>query len=149
MSLMEHYGMLAPSEMNQKTELRIANEMGTTWWGTSQERTVAWLEAHGFNVTYGQRITADMLFANLKKNIPVIIVWNDWGGHSMLAIGYYKDVIFFADPSTSSYVIDNKKSLYGINAVTLNQLNLMWLNAEYFFNPTHTTVGMYIIAVPK
>jgi len=158
MSLMHYYGKLSTAEMNSTTELRIAKEMGTTQWGTMQDKMVGWLENHGFSVQYGQRISLDMLLNNLKHRVPVIMVWNDWSGHSMLAIGYYKDdatdnsdkdVIFFADPSTSSYIVNNQKSIYGINTVTPKQLNLMWLNAQYFFNPTHTAVGMYIIAVPK
>lgn len=158
MSLMHHYGMLSTNEMNQKTEFRLAKEMGTTAWGTTQDNMVAWLENHGFNVQSGRGIETETLMDNLRKGIPTIIVWNDWSGHAMLVIGYYvkgtnsngsKDVLFFADPSTSSYLVDSERTFFGVNTITTDDLEFNWFNAQYFFNPSHTAVGMYIIATPK
>ena len=158
MTLMHYYGIMSSQELNSKTEMRIANEMGTTTNGTTQLDMVHWLEKNGFDVQYGSRATIDMLFDNLKHGTPTIIVWNDWSGHSMLVIGYHtvsapsdgeKDILFIADPSTTSSITENKEYLSGVNAYTPNQLKLNWFNAEYFYNPSHTEIGMYIVAVPK
>jgi hypothetical protein len=158
MSLMQHYGKLSSADMNKKTEMQYANEMGTTSEGTSQTNMVNWLENHGFNVQSGQDVSIDMLLDNLRRHIPTIIVWNDWGGHALLVIGYYqqgsssdndKDVLFFVDPSSNSDIVENNKTVYGINAVSPNQLTFNQFNARYFFNPSHTAVGLYIVATPK
>jgi hypothetical protein len=158
MSLMQHYGKLSISEMNKKTELQYATEMGTTSNGTSQSSMVSWLENHGFSVQSGQDVSIDMLMDNLRHHTPTIIIWNDWSGHALLVVGYYqkgatadndKDVLFFVDPSSSSDIVENDKTIYGINTVTPNQLTFNQFNARYFFNPSHTAVGLYIIATPK
>jgi hypothetical protein len=158
MSLMQHYGKLSIGEMNKKTELQYATEMGTTSNGTSQSSMVSWLESHGFNVQSGQDVSIDMLMDNLRHHTPTIIIWNDWSGHALLVVGYYqkgaatdndKDVLFFVDPSSASDIVENNKTIYGINAVTPNQLTFNQFNARYFFNPSHTAVGLYIIATPK
>jgi hypothetical protein len=158
MSLMHYYGKLGAQDMNQATEERIASEMGTSIEGTSQPRTVTWLQKHGFTVKYGQEVSVDQLIANLRKGIPTIVIWNDWSGHAMLLAGYSvkgampdetKDVLFFADPSTSSYVVENGHTQYGINTLTPSQLELNWFFASHFFNPSHTATGMYIEAVPS
>ncbi len=158
MTLLHYYGKLSLSDMNQRTELRIANEMGTNILGTTQQSIVSWLENHGFSVTAGQGVTLDMLVNNIKLNIPTIIVLNEWSGHSMLVVGYAAhgaepdgdhDVIFFADPSTSSYLVEQKNLIFGINTLTAEQLKLNWFYSKYFFNPSHTAVGMYVVAIPK
>jgi hypothetical protein len=158
MSLMQHYGKLSAADMNRKTEMQFASEMGTTADGTSQSNMVSWLEKHGFNVESGQDVSIDMLLSNLRHHIPTIIIWNDWGGHALLVVGYYqqggstdneKDVLFFVDPSSSSDIVENNKTVYGINTVSPNQLTFNQFNARYFFNPSHTAVGLYIVATPK
>jgi hypothetical protein len=158
MSLMHHYGLLSKAQMNRSTELRIANEMGTTMTGTSLENMAAWLEKRGFDVNYGQGVSLDFIRNNLQRGIPTILVWNDLVAHAMLVIGYYeknatpdseKDVIFFADPSTSSYLVSHEKASYGINSLSPGQLEMNWFEAQYFFNPSHSAVGMYLTALPK
>jgi hypothetical protein len=158
MTLMRHYGMLSPSEMNRTTELRIASEMNTTILGTSQLKMVEWLRQHGFNVSYGQDVTLDMLVDNLNRGIPTIIAWNDFNVHSMLVVGYNSsgasptgdnDKIFTADPSSSGYIVDNGATINGADTLTPKQLELNQIYARDFFNPSHSEVGMYIVAVPK
>jgi hypothetical protein len=158
MTLMRHYGKLSDSDMNRTTEMRIATEMNTTILGTSQVNMVQWLEKNGFSVSYGQNVTLDMLINNINHGIPTIIAWNDLNEHSMLVVGYHsdgptptgsKDMIFAADPSSSGYIVENGNTLNGIDSLTPNQLELNETNARYFFNPTHSAVGMYIVAVPK
>lgn len=157
MSLLHYYGMLNRAQMNHVTEMRLANEMGTTQEGTSQQNMVNWLENHGFNVSYGQGVTIDMLVKNIDRGIPTIITWNDWNGHSILVVGYQaksnengeEEQIFLADPETSSSITKNQTRISGINTLTVDDLQLNWFNARYFFNPSHTAIGMYIVAVPK
>jgi hypothetical protein len=157
MTLMQHYGKLSASEMNQETEMRIAKEMNTTAAGTSQDNMVAWLEKNGFSVQSGQNVTLDMLINNINSGVPTIIAWNDFSEHAMLVIGYNsesasptgnKDVIFTADPESSSYIEENGNTIRGIDSFSPNQLELNEVNAN-FFNPTHSAIGMYIVAVPN
>lgn len=156
MSLLHYYGMMSRAQMNHETEMRIANEMGTTQEGTSQENMVNWLENHGFDVSHGQGVTVDTVVNNINRGIPTIVVWNDWSGHSVLVVGYQKEsnengneMIFLADPETTSSITENQTRISGINALSANDLQLNWFNAKYFFNPSHTEIGMYIIAVPR
>jgi hypothetical protein len=158
MTLLQHYGKLNMSQMTQETEMRIAREMHTTVLGTSQQDMVDWLRKNGFRVAYGQNVTLNMLIDNLDRGIPTIIAWNDLNEHSMLVIGYHaegetptgnKDVIFVADPSSSSYIEDKGTTIYGVDSLTPHQLELNQTNARDFFNPTHSAIGMFIIAVPK
>ncbi|MHB1946961.1 MAG: C39 family peptidase [Gammaproteobacteria bacterium] len=155
MSLLHYYGMLSTAQMNHATEMRIANEMGATHpEGTSQLDMVRWLENHGFNVNYGKGVTIDMLINNLNQGIPTIVTWNDWNGHALLVVGYQvdgndDDIIFLADPETTSSVTENQIISPGINALEANDLELNWFNAKYYFNPGHTEIGMYIVAVPR
>lgn len=158
MNLMYFYGKLTRADMNRNTELRIANEMQSTGNGTSQEKIVSWLEQHGFSVTYGDNASTSMIINNLNRNIPTIIGWNDWNAHATLVIGYVKkngsksdndDVLFIADPSSTSFIMENNKFHPGINTLTSNQVQLNWFNANHFFNPSHAKAGMYIVAVPR
>lgn len=155
MSLLKYYGVLNQSQMNHATEMRIANEMGSTFQdGTSQLNMVKWLENHGFKVSYGQGVTIDMLIENLNNGIPTIITWNDWSGHSILVVGYQvdsnnDDILFLADPETTSSITENQTRISGINSLSANDLELNWFNAKHYFNPGHTEIGMYIIAIPK
>ncbi len=158
MSLLHHYGKLSSAEMNRNTEARIASEMGTNGNGTDQMHMVDWLQKHGFSVDYGQNISLDTIMDNLHRHVPTIIIWNDWSGHAMMVVGYHqqgsspdneKDMLLFIDPSSSSNIINNNKTTYGIDALTPNQLTFNQFNARYFFNPSHTAVGMYIVAVPQ
>jgi hypothetical protein len=156
MTLMHFYGKLSTAQMNKSTEMRIAREMGVTSSGGSQLAMVTWLEKNGFNVHYGQNASTSMLVDNLNNRIPTIIAWNDWTGHSILVIGYAEDenhsgdnIMFIADPSTSSTIVRNHESIRGINTLAEHDLKLNWFNSQYFFNPSHTASGMYVVAVPK
>ena len=155
MSLMYYYGMLKDKEMNHETEVRIAKEMGTSEdSGTTPMRMATWLKQHGFDVQSGENGTLDMLQANLKKGIPTIVEWVDWGGHWVVTTGYDvggkkpsddKDTIFFADPSAH---FDNVKYINGVTTFNPDRFASMWFDAQYF-NPGHLVKGIYIVAVPK
>ena len=154
MTLMLHYGKLSPADMNHETEMRIANEMGTTMLGTSQPAMVAWLSKNGFSVRSGNDATVDTLINNINRGLPTIIAWNDFSEHSMLVVGYNsdgvtptgsKDVIFTADPASSGYIEENGNTIRGIDSLSPDQLELNEVNAKSFQAPS----GMYIVAVPR
>jgi Peptidase_C39 like family len=157
MTLLQHYGKLSASQMNRETEMRIAKEMNTTESGTSQLDLVAWLRKNGFSVSYGQNVSLDMLINNINRGIPTIIAWNDMIEHAMLVVGYNSegetpsgknDVIFAADPASSNTIDDNGLTIRGIDSLSPDQLEYNQVNAN-FFNPTHSAIGMYIVAVPN
>jgi len=88
-------------------EMQIAEEMGTsTTCGTTPEQMTVWLNKNGFDASWKEEGTLEMIRENLEKKIPVLIEWSDWGGHWVVAIGYdtrntsdlMDDVIIFADP---------------------------------------------------
>ncbi len=157
MSLMNYYGMLSSKQMNKTTELKIAKEMGTTKEvGTSPQQIINWLEHHGFEVKSGENGTVSMLQDNLKKGIPTIVEWIDWGGHWEVVTGYNavgktsdedKDTIFFANPS-AHFENANIKFINGITIFNPDRFASMWFDAQYF-NPGHLVKGIYIVAVPK
>lgn len=157
MSLMNYYGMLKDDQMTKATELQISKEMGTNDdVGTLPQQMITWLEKHGFEVKSGVNGTVDMLRDNLKKGIPTIVDWIDWGGHWEVVTGYNaigktvdddKDTIFFANPAAN---FDNK-NIHFINGITSfnpDRFASMWFDAQYL-NPGHLVKGVYIIAVPK
>jgi predicted double-glycine peptidase len=157
MSLMHYYGMLSDKQLNKETELQIAKEMGATEEvGTSPQQMVTWLEHHGFEVKYGENGTISILQDNLKKGIPTLVEWIDWGGHWEVVTGYDavgktydddKDTIFFANPS-ANFENANIKFINGITAFNPDRFASMWFDAQYF-NPGHLVKGIYIIAIPK
>lgn len=154
MSLMRYYHMLRPNEMNHTTEMRIAKEMGTSnKVGTNPQQMVSWLQKHGFEVRFGENGTLNLLRDNLKKGIPTIVEWIDWGGHWVVVTGYdvenkiyhgNKDSLFLADPAVQ---YDNVKTINGINVFNPDRFASMWFDAQ-LFNPGHLVKGIYIVAVP-
>lgn len=155
MSLMRYYHMLKSDEMNSKTELRIAKEMGTSdEIGTTPQQMVQWLKNHGFNVSSGEHGTLEMLRNNLKNGIPTIVEWIDWGGHWVVVTGYKfedkiykgnKDTLFLADPAVH---FDNVKHIKGLAVFNPNRFASMWFDAK-LFKPGHVVDGIYIIATPS
>lgn len=152
MSLMQFYGMLRADEMTKETELRIAKEMGTSKeFGTSPQQIADWLMHHDFSVESGINGTVDMLRENLKRNIPTLVEWIDWGGHWALNAGYYmqhdvpnenEDTILLADPSANE---GNFKSINGIIRFKPNRFASMWFDAQYI-HPGKIVRGIYICA---
>jgi len=120
LSLLKYYG-------KSGDEMTIAKEMGTsTTTGTTPEQMTVWLNAHGFKASWRTEGTLEMLRGNLKKNIPTLVEWSDWGGHWVVVIGYdtrntddlMDDVIIFADP------YDRHDDL---------QDGMTWFNAQRFY----------------
>lgn len=128
-SLMGYYVMPAD-------EMTIAAEMGTSSTiGTNPEQMATWLNTHGFEATWHQEGSLEMLRENLANNIPTLVEWSDWGGHWVLVIGYdvrdpediMDDVIIFADPY--DHHDDNPDGLTWFNA---QRFYYMWYDALLF-----------------
>jgi predicted double-glycine peptidase len=152
MSLLHHYGMLKDDQMTAATEIKIAKEMGTSESnGTSPKQMASWLQKNGFKVKLGLNGNNKLLIDNLKKGIPTLIEWIDWGGHWVVVTGYFHDKtkgfdnILLADPAAH---FDSKDSYKGITLFNAERFESMWFDAQYF-NPGHLVKGVYIIATPS
>jgi hypothetical protein len=117
-------------------EMTIAKEMGTsTTYGTTPEQMSSWLNEHGFQASWQENGNLDTLTGNLKKQIPTLVEWSDWGGHWVLVVGYdtrntastSDDVIIFADPYDRHD--DNIDGLTWFNA---ERFYYMWYDALLF-----------------
>ncbi|MFV0394803.1 MAG: C39 family peptidase [Coprobacillaceae bacterium] len=111
--VLEYYGMLG--EHNEETlAMYRSNELAAE--ATSLADIIKIFEGVGgftMHSTYDyseeekyEEITLEMIQSYLKKDIPVMVAWNDWGGHWQVIIGYdtmgtettQDDVIIMADP---------------------------------------------------
>jgi hypothetical protein len=117
-------------------EMVIAEEMGTsTTTGTTPEQMATWLDAHGFKASWHENGNLDTLTNNLKKQIPTLIEWSDWGGHWVLVVGYdtrntetiSDDVIIFADPYDR-----HDDNIDGITWFNAERFYYMWYDALLF-----------------
>ncbi|MBI5448623.1 MAG: peptidase C39 family protein [Gammaproteobacteria bacterium] len=154
MSLLHYYHKLSDRDMNAKTELRIAKEMGSsTTLGSSSKQMATWLSQHGFEVKYGTQGTLHLLQNSLKQGIPILVDWIDWGGHWVVVTGYHatsknnqdgNDLLFLAD---SSAHYDSVPSLNNLITFNADRFSTMWFDSEN--DKTQLIKGSYIIAVPK
>ncbi len=128
-TLLRHYGKTGD-------EMIIAGEMGTSsTCGTTPAQMSDWLNTHGFKASWHQNGNLDSLVINLKKNIPTLVEWSDWGGHWVLVTGYdtrntpalSDDVIIFADPYDRHD--DNMDGYTWFNA---ERFYYMWYDALLF-----------------
>ncbi|CQR74768.1 hypothetical protein SOV_07960 [Sporomusa ovata DSM 2662] len=159
MSLLRWYNVLSDQSMNHDTEMLIAKGMGTgdinsKHPGTTPEQMGNWLRKNGFEVKVGYNGTLAILRENLKKGIPTLVEWIDWGGHWVVVTGYYAayespekgvDTIFFADPAVHWTTVNNPDGISSFNAWRFRD---MWFDAQYI-NPGHLVKNAYIVAVPK
>ncbi len=159
MSLLRWYHLLNDSDMNAGTERRIAEEMGTGDMnsrhpGTSPQQMINWLQAHGFSVMSGDNGTLELIRSNLKQDMPVLVDWIDWGGHWVVATGYYAaseapskgvDTIFFADSAAHWTCPKNPDGISSFNALRFRD---MWFSVQYA-KPNQINRSIYIIAVPN
>jgi hypothetical protein len=142
-SLLHYFG-------KEGDEMTIAQEMGTnSTTGTTPEQMTVWLNNHGFNASWSQEGTLEILRENLKNNIPTLVEWSDWGGHWVLVIGYdtrntddlMDDVIIFADPYDRHD--DNQDGFTWFNA---QRFYYMWYDAIHFGTMMNR---IYIQATPS
>lgn len=156
MSLLRWYNVLSDADLNSTTEMRIAQEMNTgspdsSHPGTMAPKIVEFLEKNGFDATWGLNGSLEMIRDNLKKGIPTIVEWSDWGGHWVVVTGYYAgsqapekghDTIFFADSGTH-WINGNNPS--GITSFNADRFYYMWYDALY---SDKISKGVYVTAVP-
>lgn len=101
-----------------------------------------------------EEITLDMIKAYLKKDVPVIVAWNDWGGHWQVIIGYddmgsettQDDVIIVADSYDTT---DHNQDGYGIYPAERFYYN--WTMYDFFedaFGSTERDL-LFIAAKPE
>ncbi|VVB71995.1 Peptidase_C39 like family protein [uncultured archaeon] len=158
LSLAEFYGLPNIKE-NAKTEMRIAQELGTrdlnsSKPGTKPQEMAAWLEKNGFNVQLefedkGDGAALQRLQDNIRHGIPTLVEWIDLSGHWAIAIGYdyrnasdpWDDVLILADPYDR---YDDYRD--GYSFVNANRFYWMWFDALYFDSVTWRTM---ITATPK
>jgi len=142
-TLLDYFG-------KQGDEMTIVEEMGTsTTTGTTPEQMANWLDAHGFDASWHENGNLDTLTNNLKKQIPTLVEWSDWGGHWVLLVGYdtrntetiWDDVIIFADPYDRHD--DNMDGLTWFNA---GRFYYMWYDALLFGTVMRQ---VYITATPE
>ena len=159
MSLLRWYGKLGNENLTAATEMRIAAEMGTrplnsTRPGTDQHEIVNWLNANGFRAYAAEDGTLELIREYLKKGIPVLVEWIDWGGHWVVATGYHAgseslakgtDTIFFADPAVHWTTTNNPEGISSFNAWRFRD---MWFDAQYL-DPGRLVKNVYIIAIPR
>jgi hypothetical protein len=142
-TLLEYYGRAGE-------EMTIADQAScTSGKGTSPQNMVAWLENNGFDVTWGEHGSLEMLRANLDKGIPTLVEWIDYGGHWVLVVGYdtrgtespRDDVIWFADPADGHDGVRD-----GLTSFNARRFDSMWFDAFLFDKPMER---VYITAVPS
>jgi hypothetical protein len=142
MTLMHFYKKYSDSDMNPRTELHIALEMGATDTGTSLSQMSSWLSSHGFEVETGSRVDSAKIIENLKNKIPTIITVNH---HWILAKGYAEgdesnpQTIFFSD------------SCCGTSELKSADIDKLWQTAEIEKLHGNNCIdeGQYIIAKPR
>lgn len=143
LSLMHFYG-------KEGDEMTIATEMGTSnITGTTPSQMNTWLNNHGFNATWQEEGSLEMLRENLANNKPTLVEWSDWGGHWVMVVGYdtrntvdpMDDVIIFADPYDRHD--DNQDGYTWFNA---QRFYYMWYDALLFGS---VMKRVYITATPR
>ncbi len=119
------YGKLTDFSEEKLAEFR---SNGTACEATSLRHIIQMFEGvGGFDLyttfdcqdTVYEVFTLDFIQATLKQNTPIIIGWNDWGGHWQVIIGYdtmgtetaQDDVIIVADPYDTT---DHNQDGYGV-----------------------------------
>jgi hypothetical protein len=151
MTVMSYYGI--PVSNTDADEDRVAHEMYrnvTEKTGVNPEQISAWFSRQGLNATHGRGGTRAMLRENLRKGIPTMVEWMDWGGHWVVVVGYdtrgtedvWDDVILFADSVDS-----HDDRVDGITYFNYGEFDAMWFDAHYF--PEGMRERAYVVAVPK
>lgn len=95
--------------------------------------------------------TLDYIQETLKENHPIIIGWNDWGGHWQVIIGYdtmgtetvQDDVIIIADPYDTT---DHNQDGYGTYSAERFIYNFTFYN---FFEGDEPNAYCFVVATPQ
>ncbi|MEG0403683.1 MAG: C39 family peptidase [Anaerorhabdus sp.] len=123
--VLDYYGKLGDFNEETLSEFRTN---GLAYEATSLESMIKIFEGvSGFELdsTYNYTeenfddISLEMIQDSLKNNVPVMVAWNDWGGHWQVIIGYdtmgtetqQDDVIIVADSYDTT---DHNQDGYGV-----------------------------------
>lgn len=95
--------------------------------------------------------TFDYIQENLKSGTPIMVGWNDWGGHWQVIIGYdtmgtettQDDVIIVADPYDTT---DHNQDGYGVYSAERFLYNFTFYN---FFEEEELNDCCFLIAKPQ
>jgi hypothetical protein len=150
MTVMSWYGK--PVNNTDADEERVAREMlsnVTEKTGINPEQVAVWFNRQGMNATWGTGGSREMLRENLKKGIPTMVEWIDWGGHWAVVVGYdtrgtesvWDDVIIFADS-----VDCHDDRVDGITYFNYGEFDAMWFDAHYF--PETMKDRAFVVVVP-
>ncbi len=90
----------------------------------------------------GEFMTLEQIQATLKENKPIIVAWNDWGGHYQVIIGYdtmgtettQDDVIIVADPYDTTDHNQDGYGVYGAERFIYNWTMYDFFTANYGIN---------------
>lgn len=154
--IMEYYGMLGDYTEESlgmlrsnglepgPTNLRQAREMFEGVGGFDIVTTVDF-EAEG------KEFTLDTIKEYLKEGTPIMVCWNDWGGHWQVIIGYdtmgtettQDDVIIVADPYDTT---DHNQDGYGVYGAERFLYNFTFYD---FFEEEELNDMCFIVATPK
>ncbi|MBF0410323.1 MAG: C39 family peptidase [Candidatus Riflebacteria bacterium] len=147
MTLLKYYGIESDGK-------KLASEMGTLSTGTHPASISEWLNNNGFNAEIRENENEDGSRLNIlrefvEKEIPILILWVDWGGHWVLLAGYDDkgteatddDDVILADPYDRYDGV--KDGLISFNA---ERFDAMWFDAKTFDD---VFTGLHIIATPK
>lgn len=97
-----------------------------------------------------EEVTLTLLRGYLKEGVPVLIAWNDWGGHWQAIIGYddmgteteSDDVIIVADPYDTT---DHNQDGYGVYGAERFYYNFTMYG---FFGPEEPNDMVFLAARP-
>lgn len=154
--VLEHYDALA--DYNEKT-LAELRPNGLDPEATTRKQALSIFEkVGGFEVQssldYGENIqekfTLETIRNYLKDGVPVMIAWNDWGGHWQVIIGYdtmgteteQDDVIIVADSYDTT---DHNQDGYGIYSAERFYYNFTMYD---FFDEKEGNDMLFIAAKP-
>lgn len=133
---------------------------GLTPQGTSLRQLIQVFEGlGGFNLystfdcvdNVNEVFTLEFIRDTLKKGTPIMIGWNDWGGHWQVIIGYdtmgtettQDDVIIVADSYDTT---DHNQDGYGVYPAERFYYNFTFYN---FFEEEELNDKVFLIATPK
>lgn len=145
---------------NEKTLADLRSDHSATHSGTCLEQMLEMIEGvDGWDVetTYDyannlDSIDLDFIKNKLKDGIPVIVGWNDWGGHWQVIIGYDEldtpdyqgdDVLIMADPFDTT---DHNQDGYGSYSASRFIYNFTFY--DFFGDPNHQRDKCFLAIKP-
>jgi hypothetical protein len=154
--VIQYFGMLGTQDEMSLAEMR---PQGASASATSLAEEMAIFEGvGGFELIttkdYGSDIRSEFHLSNIrdfvKEGTPVLICWNDWGGHWQVIIGYdsmgtateQDDVIIVADPYDTT---DHNQDGYGVYGAERFFYNFTTYN---FFNEEEGNELLFIAVRP-